>query len=96
MSPLRRSRHYVYDLTYHFVWIQKYRKKLFDARMTKRLKEIFREIAEHYDLEIDAMEVMDDHVHLFLVVPPKYSPAKVEQMTKGISANIMFQEFPEI
>jgi REP-associated tyrosine transposase len=64
--------------------------------MTKRLKEIFREIAEQYDLEIDTMEVMDDHVHLFLVVPPKYAPAKVVQMIKSISAKTMFQEFPEI
>ncbi len=64
--------------------------------MTKRLKEIFREIAEQYDLEIDTMEVMDDHVHLFLVVPPKYASAKVVQMIKSISARIMFQEFPEI
>jgi len=96
MSPLRRSRHCVYDLKYHFVWIPKYRKKLFDDRMMERLKEIFREIAEQYDLEIDTMEVMDDHVHLFLVVPPKFAPAKVVQMLKSISAKIMFQEFPEI
>jgi REP element-mobilizing transposase RayT len=33
------------------------------------MKEIFEEIAEHYEIEIDMMEVMDDHVHLFLYVP---------------------------
>jgi len=74
MSPLRRSKHSVYDLKYHFVWIPKYRKKLFSDRMTTRLKELFREIAERYEFEIDTMEAMDDHVHLFLVVPPKYAP----------------------
>jgi REP-associated tyrosine transposase len=63
--------------------------------MTKRLKEIFREIAEQYELEIDTREVMDDHVHLFLVVPPKYVPARVVQIIKSIFAKIMFQEFPE-
>jgi putative transposase len=65
-------------------------KKLFDDRMTKQLKEIFREIAEQCDSEIDTMEVMDDHVHLFLVVPPKYALAKVVQMIKSISTKIMF------
>ena len=64
--------------------------------MTNRLQEIFREIAEQYEFEIDTMEVMDDHVHLFLVVPPKYAPAKIVQMVKSISAKIMFREFPEI
>lgn len=64
--------------------------------MTARLKEIFREIAERYEFEIDTMEAMDDHVHLFLVVPPKYAPARVVQIIKSISAKMMFREFPEI
>ncbi len=96
MSPLRRSKLSVYDLKYNFVWIPKYREKLFNDRMTKRLKEIFREIAEQYEFEIDTMEVMDDHAHLFLVVPPKYAPARVVQIVKSISAKIMFQELPEM
>ena len=64
--------------------------------MTTRLKEIFREIAERYEFEIDTMEAMDDHVHLFLVVPPKFAPARVVQIIKSISAKMMFREFPEI
>jgi len=64
--------------------------------MATRLKEIFREIAERYEFEIDTMEAMDDHVHLFLVVPPKYAPARVVQIIKSISAKMMFREFPEI
>lgn len=96
MSPLRRSKHSVYDLKYHFVWIPKYRKKLFSERMTMRRKEIFREIAERYEFEIDTMETMDDHVHLFLVAPPKYAPARVVQIIKSISSTMMFREFPEI
>jgi putative transposase len=64
--------------------------------MANRLKEIFREIAEHYEFVIDTMEVMDDHVHLFLEVPPKYAPAEVVRTIKSISAKTMFREFPEI
>ena len=64
--------------------------------MTTRLKEIFREIAERYEFEIDTMEAMEDHVHLFLVVPPKYAPSRVVQIIKSISAKMMFREFPEI
>lgn len=64
--------------------------------MTKRLKEIFREIAERFEFEIDTMEEMDDHVHLFLVVSPKYAPAKIVQIIKSISAKMMFRELPKI
>ncbi|MBI4653655.1 MAG: IS200/IS605 family transposase [Nitrospirae bacterium] len=96
MSPLRRSKHCVYDLKYHFVWIPKYRKEVLKSRVASRMREIFGEIAEQYEIEIDTMEVMDDHVHLFLSVPPKYSPAVVVQRIKSISAKIIFREFPEI
>jgi putative transposase len=96
MSPLRRSKHCVYDLKYHFVWIPKYRKKILSDKIVGRLKEIFQEIANHHDVEIDTMEVMDDHIHLFLSVPPKYAPAVVVQRMKSISAKAIFQEFPDV
>jgi putative transposase len=96
ISPLRRSKQCVYDQRYHFVWIPKYQKKTFNNMMTNRLKEVFQEIAEQYEFEIDTMEIMDDHVYLFLSVPPKYAPAVVVQRMKSISAKIIFQEFPEV
>lgn len=64
--------------------------------MAKRLKEIFEEIAERYDFEIDTQEVMEDHVHIFLSAPPRYSPSQVVQILKSISARLVFQEFPEV
>lgn len=67
VSPLRRTRHAVYDLKYHFVWVPKYRKLLLKGPMAKRLKEIFQDIAERYEFEIDTMEVMEDHIYLFLL-----------------------------
>jgi len=32
------------------------------------------------------MEVMEDHVHLFLSAPPRYAPARVVQILKSLSA----------
>jgi REP-associated tyrosine transposase len=96
VSPLRRTRHAVYDLKYHFVWVPKYRKLLLTGPISKRLKEIFQDIAERYEFEIDTMEVMEDHVHLFLVVPPKYAPSMVVNILKSISAKLIFKEFPAI
>jgi len=60
------------------------------------LKEIFQGIAERYELEIDALEVMSDHVHLFLLAPPQYSPSQVVQIFKSVSARELFRCHPEL
>lgn len=96
MSPVKRTRHAVYDLKYHLVWIPKYRKILLKGSVAGRLKEIFQGIAERYEFGIDTMEVMEDHVHLFLSAPPRYAPAEIVQIMKSISGKMVFQEFPEI
>ncbi len=93
---LKRTRGAVYDLKYHVVWVPKYRRLVLKGRIATRLKEIFLEIAERYGFEIDTQEVMEDHVHIFLSAPPRYSPAQVAQRLKSISARLMFQEFPEV
>ena len=64
--------------------------------LAKRLKTSFAEIAERYEFEIDTMEVNEDHVHLFLSAPPRYSPARVVQILKSVSARVVFKEFPKI
>ncbi len=96
MSPIKRTSHAVYDLKYHMVWVPKYRKMILKGDLAKRVREVFGEIAERYEFEIDTMEVKEDHVHLFLSAPPRYSPARVVQIIKSISAKVVFKEFPEV
>ena len=93
MAP-KASAHAVYDLKYHFVWTPKYRKELLIGEVAEALVEILQRVAEAYDMEIDTMEVMEDHVHVFLSVPPRYSPARVMQIMKSISARELFARFP--
>ena len=96
MSPVRRGKHAVYDLKYHFVWIPKYRKNLFTKELEEFTKRVFEEIAKEYDFKIDTMEVGLNHVHMFMEVPPRYSPSEVVQIMKSISARELFKRFPEI
>jgi putative transposase len=93
---IKRARHAVYDIKYHFVWIPKYRKRILTKQLKKRVEELFREIAGQYDFEIDSMGVEVDHVHIFLSAPPKYSPAKIVEVLKSISSKEVFKEFPEL
>jgi putative transposase len=96
MSPIRTTKHTVYDLKYHFVWIPKYRKQVLKGDVKEFTEEVFRRIVTEYGWEIEEMAIEDDHVHLFLLVPPKYAPAKVAQIMKSISAREIFKEFPRL
>ena len=93
---IRRTKHAVYDLKYHLVWIPKYRKHVLSDEVSKHLKEVFKRIAEEYDFKIDTMEVMEDHVHIFVEVPPRYSPAQAVQILKSVSAREVFKKFPKL
>ena len=94
MCGLRRSSHAVYDLKYHFVWIPKYRKPILVGEVAEYTKAVFRRIGEEYGFSIDTMDVQEDHVHIFLEAPPRYSPAQVAQILKSISAREIFRRFP--
>jgi putative transposase len=96
MSPIKRTRHAAYGLKYHLVWVPEYRKLVLRDSFAKRLKEVFKEIAERFEFEIDTMEVKEDHVHIFLTAPPRYSPSQIVQIMKSISAKIVFREFMEV
>ena len=93
---IRRTKHAVYDLKYHLVWIPKYRKHILDKEVSDYIKAIFDMIAEEYEFRIDTMGVMEDHVHVFVEVPPRYSPARVVQIMKSISAREVFSKFPNL
>lgn len=84
----KKTPHAVYVINYHLVWIPRYRKKVLIGRIAERLKELLSEIASQYGFQIMAVEVMPDHVHLFVSTPPKYSPAEIVRLFKGITFSI--------
>ena len=93
---LKRTSHTVYETKYHLVWAPKYRKWILRGDVQNRVEEIFAEIAESHDIEIDTMEVAEDHVHLFVSFPPRMSISSVVGKLKSISASVIFREHPEV
>ena len=90
---IRRTKHAVFDIKYHLVWIPKYRRKILVGEVAEYTKEMLQQIADEYGFWVDTMEVMEDHVHVFLEAPPKYSPAEVVQILKSVSAREVFKKF---
>jgi putative transposase len=93
---LRRTSHSVYDCNYHLVWAPKYRKRVLRGEIQKRVEKLFQEIAQNFGFSIETMEVSEEHVHLFLSFPPRYSIGKVVGLFKSISASEIFEEFPSV
>ena len=93
--PTRRTSHTVYDTKYHLVWAPKYRKWVLRGDIRDRVRELFLEIGDRHDIEIDTLEIAEDHVHLFVAFPPRLSISEVVGKLKAISAKVVFEEFPE-
>lgn len=81
---------------YHFVWIPKYRHKVFEEPFRSELKGIIKEIGYDYDIEIVELEIPVDHIHMVVRSEPKDSPSKIMQVIKSISAREFFRIRPEI
>ena len=92
----RRTSHAVYDAKYHLVWTPKYRKWVLRGNVQdRRVEELFEEIGERHEIEIDAMEVASDHVHLFVSFPPRLLDQRRSSASpEAISAKVVFEEFP--
>lgn len=85
--------HVKWECNYHVVIIPKYRKRILFGKIRSRLREILRELAKRKGIKIIEGNVMTDHVHMMLSIPPKYSVANVMGYMKGKSAIWLHNEF---
>ena len=86
----------VYNLHYHFVWCPKYRKKVLVGPVEQALKQLLAEKAEALDIQIEALEVMPDHVHLFVHASPTEAPQYLANQFKGFTSRRLRQQFPHL
>lgn len=92
----RHDRTSVHLINYHFVWIPRRRKPVLVGPVAKRLKQLLHEKAATLDTEILALEIMPDHVHLFLNCHPRIAPYQLMHELKGYTARVLRQEFPQL
>lgn len=88
------SSHSVFNVGYHIVFCPKYRRKVLLNGVDERLKQLFQEKADEIGVVIERMEVMPDHVHLFIKSKPTYAIHFVVNQLKGYSSLMLRKEFP--
>ena len=85
--------HSKWDCKYHLVFIPKFRKKVLYGQIRKFLGPVFRELARQRDCEILEGHMVQDHVHMLITIPPKYSVSEVVGYIKGKSAIAVARQF---
>jgi len=92
----KRSATTVYNIGDHFIWCPKYRRKVLVGEVAERLKELLLQKAQEIGVEIAQMEIMPEHVHLFVKADPKNSPHFIVQKLKGYTSRVLREEFPSL
>ena len=93
---VRVSRGGVYDVGYHVVFCPKYRRAVLVGDIGTRCEALIREKCAEHDWPVVALEVMPDHVHLFVKAHPKDSPSYVANQIKGYTSHALRAEFPTL
>lgn len=83
----------VYNVAYHIIWCPKYRRAILVDSVAERLKTLLYEQASKFGWTIESMEVMPDHVHLFIKANPIDPIARIVAQLKGYTSHVLRTEF---
>ena len=78
------------------VFVLKYRKNLISDEIFEHMKKILSGISERYYLNFHAIGTDRNHLHLLIEAAPRYSPSRIMQICKSITAKQLFKCFPEL
>ena len=92
----KKSKTSVYNLSYHIIWTPKYRRNVLVNGIDTELKRLLNKKADEHGWEIKSLEVMPDHVHLFISVSPLDAPHYIVQQMKGYTSKILRDKFPKL
>ncbi len=96
MSRYTHKSHNVSVLMYHIVCPAKYRRAIFTEEVDKVLRDICLDIAKRYEIIFLEIGVDSDHVHFLVQSVPMYSPKKIVQIIKSITAREIFRRVPSV
>jgi putative transposase len=91
---LIKAAHSVYRTQYHIVWVTRYRRKILNEGVKKYLEMKLREALKYYpDWEFIEIGIDVDHVHLHMVIPPKYAVSEVVEILKKNTSRHLSTKF---
>ena len=90
----RLSGHGVYRTEYHIIWIPKYRRRILNPGVKEYISKIFPKVLRGMPgVEILEQNIQVDHIHLLMVIPPKYAVSEVIGQMKQYTASRLRKKF---
>ncbi len=86
MDDYESLSHTTWTCKYHVVFIPKCRRKVLYLELRRHLGEVLRKLALQKEARVEEGHLMPDHVHMLLLIPPKYAVSQVVGYIKGKSA----------
>jgi len=83
-------------INYHFIFCPKRRRKVLVGAVRERLIALINETAAEIDCAVLALEVLPEHVHLFVSAPPDLAPNQIVGRFKGTSSRFLRLEYPAL
>ena len=91
---IRLSGHSAYQTEYHIVWILKYRYHVLNPGVKAYLVKLFPKVmAELPGCEIVKYSIQTDHIHMVMIIPPKYAVSTVVGKIKGMTSSQLRKKF---
>jgi putative transposase len=91
---LRKASHTVYKTQYHIVWITQFRRKILLKGVREYLKIKLLETRKYYtEWEYLEISIDLDHIHLYMLIPPKYAVSKVVEIIKSNTSKALKLKF---
>ena len=91
---IRLSGHTAYRTEYHIVWIPKYRHRILNPGVKGYLVKLFSKIIEQLPgCEIIRCNIQPDHIHMLMIIPPKYAVSRVVGKMKGMTSSELRKKF---
>jgi putative transposase len=96
-SGFRRLSHTIYECKYHIVFCPKYRFRIFKKEIAEYTRQRIYVLCNQKELlEVLELNVQEDHIHLVMWIPPKYSVSSVMGYLKGKLALRLFQRYENL
>lgn len=74
----------VYNINYYIEYCTKCRKSVLTGKTKEFLEDQLLTICETNEWKISALEIMPDHIHMFITAHPKYSLTEIIKVLKGV------------
>lgn len=80
----------------HIVWCTKFRHPVMKDGVDVIVKQSIAQTCADNDWKVIDMEVMPDHIHIFIQIHPSDTPSNVVKILKSTSAIAVFYSFPNL